>query len=180
VVGAFENLRKNAVDKCKSMVEGCKQWFESHHWDFDGIKTGLGNAFDKALSWCKQKWQSMQTWFSSLDVNVSTSWDLMTGRSYSTFATGGFPEDGWFRASHGELIGKFDNGQSVVANNQQITEGIRNAVYDAMMSANNNNREEQLLEELISAVKRGQKISIDGREIVTAYDNRKTRNGFAF
>jgi hypothetical protein len=46
-----------------------------------------------------------------------------------TFAMGGFPEDGWFRASHGEMLGKFDNGQSVVANNQQITEGISAAVY---------------------------------------------------
>lgn len=46
-----------------------------------------------------------------------------------TFATGGFPEDGWFRASRGEIMGKFDNGQSVVANNMQITQGISNAVY---------------------------------------------------
>lgn len=45
------------------------------------------------------------------------------------FETGGFPEDGWFRASQGEIMGKFDNGKSVVANNQQITEGISNAVY---------------------------------------------------
>ena len=44
-------------------------------------------------------------------------------------ATGGFPEDGWFRASHGEMMGRFDNGQSVVANNNQITEGISAAVY---------------------------------------------------
>lgn len=44
------------------------------------------------------------------------------------FATGGFPEDGWLRASHGEFFGEFDNGQSVVANNMQITEGISNAV----------------------------------------------------
>lgn len=45
-----------------------------------------------------------------------------------TFATGGFPEDGWLRASHGEFFGEFDNGQSVVANNMQITEGISSAV----------------------------------------------------
>ena len=45
-----------------------------------------------------------------------------------TFANGGFPEDGWFRASHGEIMGQFDNGQSVVANNNQITDGISAAV----------------------------------------------------
>lgn len=46
----------------------------------------------------------------------------------SAYALGGFPEDGWFRASHGEIMGQFDNGQSVVANNMQITEGISVAV----------------------------------------------------
>ena len=39
-----------------------------------------------------------------------------------------FPEDGWFRASQGEMLGKFDNGKSVVANNNQITDGISAAV----------------------------------------------------
>ena len=48
--------------------------------------------------------------------------------SLSGYAKGGFPEDGWFRASHGEMIGKFDNGQSVVANNNQIVTGISQGV----------------------------------------------------
>lgn len=43
-------------------------------------------------------------------------------------AVGGFPEDGWFRALQGEIMGRFDNGKSVVANNMQITEGISYAV----------------------------------------------------
>lgn len=51
------------------------------------------------------------------------------------YANGGFPEDGWFRASHGELMGKFDNGKSVVANNMQITEGIEEAAYRGYMRA---------------------------------------------
>lgn len=51
------------------------------------------------------------------------------------YATGGFPEDGWFRASKGEMMGKWDNGNNVVANNNQITNGIANAVYPAMYSA---------------------------------------------
>lgn len=51
------------------------------------------------------------------------------------FAKGGLPEDGWFRASHGEMLGKFDNGQSVVANNQQITKGISEAVAPAVYAS---------------------------------------------
>lgn len=41
--------------------------------------------------------------------------------------------------NRGEIAGKFSNGKSVVANNQQITQGIANAVepavYRAMVSA---------------------------------------------
>ena len=55
------------------------------------------------------------------------------------FATGGFPEDGLFMANHGELVGKFSNGKTAVANNEQITQGIAQAVapavYDAFVSA---------------------------------------------
>lgn len=55
------------------------------------------------------------------------------------FAAGGFPEDGLFMANHSELVGKFSNGRTAVANNDQITRGIadavRPAVYEAMKSA---------------------------------------------
>jgi hypothetical protein len=50
-----------------------------------------------------------------------------------TFANGGFPEDGWFRASQGEIMGQFDNGRSVVANNEQITDGIARAVSASLV-----------------------------------------------
>lgn len=53
----------------------------------------------------------------------------------SWYAKGGFPEDGLFMANHGELVGKFSNGKTAVANNEQITSGIAEAVYDAFMSA---------------------------------------------
>ena len=52
-----------------------------------------------------------------------------------TYQEGGFPEDGWFRANKSELIGKWDDGSSVVATNKQITEGIRQATKDGMMDA---------------------------------------------
>lgn len=62
--------------------------------------------------------------------------------SFQFFAQGGFPEDGWFRANHGEIMGKFDNGKSVVANNKQITDGISAAVYQGNQESNALLREE--------------------------------------
>lgn len=48
------------------------------------------------------------------------------------FATGGFPEDGFFFANHNELVGKFSNGKTVVANNEQIITGISQGVASAI------------------------------------------------
>lgn len=60
-------------------------------------------------------------------------------KSFSTYAKGGFPEEGPFMMNRGEIAGKFSNGKGVVANNQQITTGIANAVgpavYKAVLSA---------------------------------------------
>ena len=62
--------------------------------------------------------------------------------SVKYYAMGGFPEDGWFRANHGELMGKFDNGRTVVANNKQITQGIAEAVYQGNRENNSLMRQE--------------------------------------
>ena len=52
------------------------------------------------------------------------------------YATGGFPEDGFFYANSGELVGQFSNGKTAVANNEQIVQGITQGVYSAMMAYN--------------------------------------------
>lgn len=48
------------------------------------------------------------------------------------YAVGGFPEDGLFFANHNEMVGKFSNGKTAVANNEQITDGIKQAVIEGM------------------------------------------------
>lgn len=51
-------------------------------------------------------------------------------------ANGGFVEDGLFFANSGEMVGKFTNGRTAVANNDQIVRGIQQGVYSAMMAYN--------------------------------------------
>lgn len=97
------------------------------------------------------------------------------------FANGGFPEDGLFMANHSELVGQFSNGKTAVANNDQIVTGIENGVYRGMMRAQSEDTEvTSLLGEILTAIKDGKKIVVDGRELVSIYDNRKSRNGFSF
>lgn len=52
------------------------------------------------------------------------------------FAGGGIVEDGLFMANSTELIGRFANGRTAVANNEQITAAIESAVYRATIAAN--------------------------------------------
>ena len=58
---------------------------------------------------------------------------------------------------------------------------INPEVYRGMMRAQSEDTEvTSLLEEILTAIKDGKKIVVDGRELVSIYDNRKSRNGFSF
>lgn len=97
------------------------------------------------------------------------------------FSTGGFPEDGLFMANSTELVGQFSNGKTAVANNEMIVAGIEEAAYRGFSRAyEDNNREANLLSEILDAVREGKEISIDGRSLVSAVEERSNRNGFSF
>lgn len=58
----------------------------------------------------------------------------------SNFATGGFPDEGQLfvaREAGPEMVGTI-GGRTAVGSNDQIVEGIRQGVYDAVLAANNN------------------------------------------
>lgn len=65
-------------------------------------------------------------------VNITKVTELRVPKFYKD---GGFPEEGPFYMNQGEIAGKFNNGKTVVANNQQITEGIRQAARDGFLDA---------------------------------------------
>lgn len=99
------------------------------------------------------------------------------------YEVGGFvPEDGLFAANSSELIGKFSsNGRTAVANNEMIIDGIEEAAYRGFKRASEENTtQETLLEEIRDAIKAGKQIMIDGRELVSIVDKRRSRNGYAF
>ena len=72
-----------------------------------------------------------------VDYDSVTGVPVITAKPYNVnipmaYANGGFPEDGLFYANHGELVGKFNNGKTAVANNEQIIEGIKRGVAEGM------------------------------------------------
>ena len=69
-------------------------------------------------------------------INIPLSFSVSSGNlTTPKYASGGFPEDGFFYANHHELVGQFSNGKTAVANNEQITEGIKRAVVQGMSQA---------------------------------------------
>lgn len=99
--------------------------------DADSKLSKLFSTFGGWIQNIKDKWNELRGM--SVDANVNMSTNTSTGTSVGRYASGGIIEDGLFTMNHGEIAGKFNNGQSVVANNEQIQNGIRDAVVDGMM-----------------------------------------------
>lgn len=128
--GDLNGTIKSFGSSLKNMASNMVSAFSSSFSSSKG--NSIGYSFGKSLvSGIK----------SGVKDNFSLSLKLKSGDSVlktykvQAYANGGFPEDGWFRANHGEIMGQFDNGKSVVANNQQITKGIEEASYRGYMRA---------------------------------------------
>lgn len=85
----------------------------------NGILDGIGNALSVINSFSKL-----------VGINISWRPGHVNLPKIRGFATGGFPEDGLFFANHNELIGRFQGGKTVVANNEQIVAGITYGVEE--------------------------------------------------
>lgn len=151
VYGWFdENIFQPLSKGFSIVVEAVKGFFKGL---WEDIKSGVKSAFNSVISTIEGAVNGIidgvNKFFELFNKGVSLAakitgdtekWgggvQLIPKVKLPRFASGGFPEDGtFFRASHGELMGQFDNGKSVVANNQQIVDGIKAGVFDAMMQA---------------------------------------------
>ena len=151
LLGAIEGF----TDKFTEWTDTINDWFENYvkpyfqveNWTFDGIKEGLMNSFTAALNGVKSLWNTFAEW-----INENLTWKIdpveIGGKKVfdgaeiklahlpkfdiPQYAIGGFPEDGLFMANHNELVGQFSNGQTAVANNMQIVDGIKSGVAQAV------------------------------------------------
>lgn len=95
------------------------------------------------------------------------------------YSVGGFPEDGLFYANHNEMVGRFSNGQTAVANNEQIVAGIASGVKEAVTEVLAPYLS-QIADNTRETANKDTSISLDGRELVSAINSRVSRNGFSF
>ena len=129
-----ENFRLLGVD-IENFFKKVKDWFSPSNWTFGGVADGLRDTFQKAKDAIAPIWNSIvdklngehQIGFKTFSINLPR-----------LYATGGFPSSGsmFIAGERGaELVGNI-NGRTAVANRDQITDGIAQAVYAAMISAN--------------------------------------------
>lgn len=136
----FKKSWKNSWNRIGSIVE--------ETWNFiktpinslmSGIETmanGVVAGINRMISALNNLSFSIPDWVPGIGGNsFGFSIGYISEIELPRLATGGFPEDGLFMANHGEMLGKFSNGRNVVANNQQITAGIANAVGPAVYRA---------------------------------------------
>ena len=155
-LGTVEKAIGTTVDNVKTKMEALDKWFDEHilkktkaeFWTqalseipavFETTFTGVANAIATI----------MNRLIEQINKAMSVSWEGLTvdGKQVMgpgnaklfeitpipMFETGGFPkEDGLFYANHNEMVGRFTNGRTAVANNEQIVAGIREGVQEAM------------------------------------------------
>lgn len=121
---AFSGIKSVAVSAINSAISAIEKGLNK-------IRDGLNfviNGFNRLVS-------------SSAKITGAKAWSGLNTIGYISlgrvpqYSVGGFPEDGLFYANHDELVGKFNNGRTAVANNEQITQGIADAVYPAVYNA---------------------------------------------
>ena len=112
-------------------------------------------------------WAHIGDGWADVGSNIKKAWEDMgkvaseSINNVTGYATGGFPEDGLFFANHNELVGQFSNGKTAVANNEQITQGIYEAVRDAMRESGG----------------QGISIQIDGQELAKVIKKKQDNFG---
>ena len=146
ISGQVQELTRNTtsgMEEIKGSVESSmadvnnsfdtvKDGMSEDKWTFSGVAEGLKKTFQSAKEAIKGIWNSIAETLNGEWSIGSTSFSI----NIPTFANGGtVPEDGLFMANHTEIVGRFANGRTAVANNEMITEGIAQAVFEAVTSA---------------------------------------------
>ena len=179
LVGVFTGDWKKALNGLKDLFVGAfKAMANGAIGMLNGVISGIESLINHAIE-ALVKLASVVNKIPGVNIDFG-SLSLKLPR-IPTFQIGGFPEDGLFMANHNELVGQFSNGKTAVASNEMIVAGIEEAAYRGFSRAyEDNSREANLWSEILDAVREGKEISIDGRSLVSAVEERSNRNGFSF
>ena len=116
----------------KDVVAGFKSGFDQKWKEFRSTVDGMINTF---VTFVRNAVSQIGEMLNGIGSGIGGRLSgFLGGIGLPKFASGGFPEDGLFFANHGEMVGQFSNGKTAVANNQEIVEGIKQGVIEAMLT----------------------------------------------
>ena len=150
--GVYNGLNANAMSNPQKWYADAFAWL--YDWEYYGKKDAYNEQQD-ILKMIKDYLGSVD------DMKVDVP----------AHANGGFPEDGLFMANHTELVGKFTNGKTAVANNAQIVEGIKQGVMEAMSESGGNDGGNWVIQIVDT---NGE---VKGETIITAAERKNRRDG---
>lgn len=157
IAGTFKPIFEKAFDVIKQVITNAKTAFKglvnfitgvfTGNWKkawtgvkdvFRGVFNSIVAVAESAINGIVKGLNSFLGGFNKVvssvgdKVGLNISIPTIPTVKLPRFATGGFPEDGLFMANSRELVGKFSNGKTAVANNEQIIEGIKRGVKEAI------------------------------------------------
>ena len=145
------NTENSQLDSLKNVDTSILEGTKTSSTEIGDLKATLSQKLDEVKRACE-----------NIEINVTK---VYGGDGY---ATGGFPTTGqmFYARENGipELVGRIGS-RTAVANNDQITQGIATAVYDAMISANQGNGSNNF------------NIYLDGRQINASVEKVKKEKG---
>lgn len=175
-MGSFSSATGGSGGFLNSVVDGAKGVINGIINLFEGMANGVIKCINFIISGLNTISFDVPDWVpviggKTFGFNIKQFSEISIPR----FQTGGFPEDGLFMANHNELVGRFSNGRTAVANNEQIVDGIAGGVYAANQEQNGLLREQnKLLRQLVDNRSNGQ---IDVTTITSAMQRKNRRDG---
>lgn len=146
-INGVKGKKSDLLVEIKRMLDEVKKEFNNVKFSIN-ITTSVESSFNSILSKLETFANKFRSGINNLLYGMTTSmngiyvgndnriyYKSMPYVNVPRFANGGMPEDGLFFANHNELVGKFNNGNTAVANNLQIEKGIEEAAYRGYMRA---------------------------------------------
>lgn len=181
--GFFTRLWTNIHDT----FVGVKDWFKANVTEpiSSFFKTAMNTVRDllnKLIDWINDKltYTFEGLTIKGVEIVPRFTFTLFQLPKIPQFATGGFPDTGQMfiaREAGPELVGQIGN-KTVVANNDQIEEGISRGVYVANAEQNALLREQNDL--LRALIAKGTTVVLDGKEITKSVEKVQRDRGTPF
>lgn len=150
VLKGFKNLSKEIDNALALMVRSFTKFLDSSKEVFIKIGNAIYDFIQKPIEYITGLWNNFTSLITGKEIEIQAKTQVANatrsaGRYVKGNATGGFPKSGeMFIANengNAELIGNFGGGQTGVANNIQIIEGIKQGVLEALRESNSNNNQ---------------------------------------